>query len=69
MITTKFMAVAMRLVIVGCSDNSEMPQPSAVLAAYPNPMQNMLFVTVNNSTGASAQLVVFDPNKQQAPGA
>lgn len=61
MIRTKFMAVAMLLVIVGCSDNSEMPQPSSVLAAYPNPMRSMLFVAVNNSTGASAQLVVFDP--------
>jgi hypothetical protein len=57
---TRSIALALLLVIVGCKENSEIPQPSSLVAAYPNPMKNMLFVTVNNNTGASAQLIVFD---------
>lgn len=58
---TRSVALAMLLIIVGCKDNSETPQPSSLVAAYPNPMKNMMFVTVNNNSGASAQLIVFDP--------
>jgi hypothetical protein len=59
---TRSVALSMLLIIVGCKDNSEIPLPSSLVAAYPNPIEDVLFVTVNNNTGASAQLIVFDPN-------
>ncbi|WP_276372659.1 T9SS type A sorting domain-containing protein [Chryseolinea sp. H1M3-3] len=49
-------------IIFSCSDPVEIEiSKTNILAAYPNPMRDRGLINVNNSTGESATLVVFDP--------
>ncbi len=49
-------------VAFSCSDPVEIEiSKTNILAAYPNPMRDRGFIDVNNSSGESAMLVVFDP--------
>jgi hypothetical protein len=60
--TIIFPAILGLAIFFGCSDPVEIEVPKTnILAAYPNPMRDRGFIHVNNATGESATLVVFDP--------
>jgi hypothetical protein len=58
----KLLVLATLLGAISCNDPGESIEPSTLLAAYPNPVSDRLFVTANNTTTSEAQLIVFDPN-------
>jgi hypothetical protein len=58
----KLLGLIALMSIAGCGDKAEVVGPNALVTAYPNPMSNTLFVSINNGTGTPVQLVVFDPN-------